>query len=55
MTSDIVKEIWWSKTEHLVLVTKVDDSLFYYEYYQDEYLMLERSPFDFGMEFIGEL
>lgn len=49
------KQIWFTKADHLVIVTILDKNLYYYEYFKDHFLMFEKSPKEFGMEFIGDL
>lgn len=49
------KQIWLSVKNFIMVVHKVDVDLYYYEFDRDNYILLEKSPAQFGMEFIGEL
>lgn len=47
--------IWLTKTNHIVVVRKVDQGVYFYEYIKGEFLMLEKSPKEFGLDYIGDL
>jgi hypothetical protein len=47
--------VWMTKANILVVVRKVDIGVYFYEYDKDEYIMLEKSPTEYNLEYIGEL
>lgn len=56
MANEYKREIWMTDVGKILLVRIVDRSgLYYYEYAFDEYLMLEKSPAEYNLVYIGEL
>ena len=51
----MAKEVWESPMDKLLVVEKVDTGLYFYEYAQGEFLLLEKSPLEFKMIYVGEL
>jgi hypothetical protein len=49
------RQIWLTAVDRIVIVHKIDGDLYYYEYAPDEYMLLEKSPLQYKMEWIGEL
>lgn len=49
------RSIWLTKANYLVIVRKADVGVYFYEYARDEFVMLEKSPSEFGLEYVGDL
>jgi hypothetical protein len=55
-TDENMVQVWLTDTYRIVLVRIADMSgLYYYQYTDNEYLMLEKSPQEYELEYLGEL
>mgnify|MGYP003645050627 CR=1 FL=1 len=51
----MAKEVWETAMDKLLVVEKVDAGLYFYEYAFGEFLLLEKSPTEYKMIYVGEL